>query len=147
MINASHSENKRLFCLGIYQAAALLCHGSVPMTLSPADHMEKKIRLKLPLLCVDVRGVIWLQTISSLANKKEKRKAAWRKWKWIHCQLQFSLNNVIRRLSFQRPSVPILPAGCVTALENALFLGGSWSLCWFNTLLNGPLAVKNFLTP
>lgn len=40
MINVSHYENKRLFCLGIYQAAVMLWQHSIPMTLSQTDHME-----------------------------------------------------------------------------------------------------------
>lgn len=40
MINVSHLENKRLFCLGIYQAAVMPWQHSISMTLSQADHME-----------------------------------------------------------------------------------------------------------
>lgn len=40
MINVSHLENKRLFRLGIYQAAVMLWQHSISMTLSQADHME-----------------------------------------------------------------------------------------------------------
>lgn len=40
MINVSHFENKRLFCLGIYQAALMLWQHSIPMTLSQTEHME-----------------------------------------------------------------------------------------------------------
>jgi len=40
MINVSHFENKRLFCLGIYQAAVMLWQHSIPLTLSQRDHME-----------------------------------------------------------------------------------------------------------
>lgn len=70
MINVSHFENKRLFCLGIYQAALTLWQHFIPMTLSQADHMENsEITF---CVCVYVGRVICLRTIFSLANKKKR---------------------------------------------------------------------------